>query len=347
VRVAILYNDDRHLKPQLNPIELRGEEEVGQSAADIEQTLQAGHQCRRIALRDSIGDAIGRLEEFSPQVVVHLCEGALGRSEWEPNVTLLLEMLGLPHTGCDPIGAALCHDKGRVKALLRDGGVSTPPGVVIESAGDFAARRSAVETLVERFGRVIVKPVHEDGGIGIDATSVADSADGALGVARELIATLRQPALIEAFIDGAEFNQAIYWNGTAAVLLPAGEVVFDASLTPAERVVGWKAKWDAGSREDRATVSRTPAQIDDRLRQAIGQTCLRAARLLDLTSYCRFDLRQDEAGALHVIDINPNPDIGPDSGFRRALAAAGISFRDFLEQLMMTAAQARQPSSGP
>jgi len=55
----------------------------------------------------------------------------------------------------------------------------------------------------------------------------------------------------------------------------------------------------------------------------------------------RFDLRQAQTGQLFIIDINPNPDLGRDTGFRRALAAAGISFADFLNDLII-AAYARQ-----
>jgi hypothetical protein len=35
--------------------------------------------------------------------------------------------------------------------------------------------------------------------------------------------------------------------------------------------------------------------------------------------------------------VNPNPDIGGDTGFRKALGAAHIEFADFLNQLMIAA----------
>src|SRR6185369_12681664 len=145
--------------------------------------------------------------------------------------------------------------------------------------------------------------------------------------------TYRQPALIEEFIDGREFNQAMYLDK----LLPSGEIVFAEELAPEERVVGWKAKWDSGSAEDRATVNRTPGVMDDTLRRDLADLCRKAADVLSIRGYCRMDIRQRPTGELCIVDINPNPDIGPDSGFRKALAAAGIAFRDFLEELMMSA----------
>ena len=109
-------------------------------------------------------------------------------------------------------------------------------------------------------------------------------------------------------------------------------------------MVGWKAKWASGSREDRATRPQVPAPIDDALRRDIGNLALSAAAVLSLSGYCRFDMRQSRDGRLFVVDINPNPDISADAGFRRALNAAGIPFPDFLNALIMAAlARRRRP----
>jgi hypothetical protein len=43
-----------------------------------------------------------------------------------------------------------------------------------------------------------------------------------------------------------------------------------------------------------------------------------------------------------VVDVNPNPDIGRDTGFRKALDAAGIAFPDFLGATMMAARNRRK-----
>jgi D-alanine-D-alanine ligase len=83
--------------------------------------------------------------------------------------------------------------------------------------------------------------------------------------------------------------------------------------------------------------------IDDTLRRDVSDVCGTAASLLSIGGYCRFDLRQRPTGELCIIDVNPNPDIGQGSGFRRALDAAGIPFRDFLSELMMAALSRRRP----
>ena len=122
----------------------------------------------------------------------------------------------------------------------------------------------------------------------------------------------------------------------------SGEVVFDECLTPRERVVGWKAKWANGSAEDLATTNRTPACIPAETREEIARICLKTAALLGTDMAVRFDLRQQsKTGAIYIVDINPNPDLGSGSGFRKALDAAEMLFSDFLEDLIIAACARR------
>lgn len=158
-----------------------------------------------------------------------------------------------------------------------------------------------------------------------------------------VIRTYGQPALVEEFIDGPELNQALYDAFSGRVILPPGEIVFSEELEPHERIVGWQAKWSDGSREERATTNRTPAVIDDTLRGDLADVCRRAASVLSLRGYCRFDLRQRPDGEVCIVDVNPNPDIGAGTGFRKALTAAGIPFGRFLDELMMAALSRRRP----
>ena len=120
-------------------------------------------------------------------------------------------------------------------------------------------------------------------------------------------------------------------------------MIFAETLTARERVVGWKAKWDSGSAEDLATRNRTPAIMDESVRAEVVRICLAAAQLFGLDMAVRFDLRQARSGELYLIDINPNPDLGKGTGFRRALDAAGIPFADALETLIMSACSRRSP----
>jgi D-alanine-D-alanine ligase len=311
-RIAVAYNDDADLKPHLNEFERFGEAEVTACAVEAAELLGA----EIVRVREDVEGALRKLREFD--VVVDYCEGVLGRPRFEMNFAVALEMLGIAHTSCDPIAVALCTDKILVKRLLRAAGLPTPQGYACPS-----------ETPP---GTYIVKPALEDAGIGIDRGAVVGTREEL--EARYEYATLRygQPALIEEFIEGRELNQSIYCGKA----LPPGEVVFADELSPTERVVGWKAKWANGSAEDLATKNQTPARIDETTREEIARMCLAAAELLGTDMAVRFDLRQSsQTGVIHIVDINPNPDLGFGSGFRKALDAAGMLFSDLLDDLII------------
>ena len=329
MNIVVAYNDDAALKTHLNEIERIGEEEVVGTAQEI-ASMTGG---RLMPVR-RVRDAIDRLRHDRPDVVVNLCEGVAGNPRWEMHFGLALEMLGIPFTGCDPIAVGICGDKWMTKQLLQASGISTPRGLLVTE--DRGPRTEDIEG-----GMWIVKPSREDAGIGIDAASVCSTRNDVTSRCAETIQTYRQPALVEEFIDGRELNQALFEGPHGVVVLPPGEIVFSEQLAAAERVVGWRAKWESGSAEDRATVNRTPGVIDDTIRRDVADMCVRAANVLSLHGYSRIDIRQRPTGELCIIDINPNPDIGPNTGFRKALSAAGIEFATFLQQLMMAARASR------
>jgi D-alanine-D-alanine ligase len=49
------------------------------------------------------------------------------------------------------------------------------------------------------------------------------------------------------------------------------------------------------------------------------------------------DMRMDENGKLNVIEVNPNPDISPDTGAARQSAAAGMKYSEFIESILRLA----------
>lgn len=319
MRRVVTWNDDLDLKKHLNETEKIGEEAVVVTAKEIAQITGA----QLMPVRD-VRATLDELRRDPPDVVFNLCEGAGGHPAWEMHFGLALEMLGIAFTGADPTAVGICNDKILTRQLLATAGLPVPRDY---PAGD----------------RWIVKPSREDAGIGIEPASVCSTHDEVARRSEYVLRTYQQRPLVEEFIDGRELNQALFHGRSGAVVLPPGEIVFAGELTASERVVGWKAKWAEGSDEDRATVNRTPAQIDETLRGELAGLCTRAASVLSIGGYCRFDLRQRASGELCIIDVNPNPDIGPGSGFRKALDAAGIAFEDFAGELMIAALSRRRP----
>ena len=342
MRVLVAWNNDSSLKSGLSEIEMIGEDEVAESAAEIATQLSEKHDCKLLPVGKSLEEAIREIQSFEPAIVFNLCEGLLGRTDWESHFTLLLEMLDIPFTGCTSVPLALCLDKGLIKRLLLADGIRTPAGFAFGPHDSDSQHAGSFEKLG---GPAFVKPARSDGGIGVDRDSFVTNWPEALERCRFIHERYGQDAVVEQFIDGRELNLATFCSGDGFTMLPPGEIFFDDSLQPRERVVGFRAKWAAGSVEDKATVSGR-ASLDPDSLAGIESAARAASQLIGLDGYARFDFRVNAMGDLFLVDVNPNPDIGPGSGFRKALEAAGLPFSEFLNQLMMAGLSVNTTTAG-
>src|SRR5438552_14909117 len=72
-----------------------------------------------------------RLLSDPPDFVFNFAEGqGIGRSR-EARVPAVLEMLGIPYTGSDPLTMAVTLDKDCAKRLVQSAGVAVPHGYVV------------------------------------------------------------------------------------------------------------------------------------------------------------------------------------------------------------------------
>jgi D-alanine-D-alanine ligase len=333
MRIAITYNADTHLKPHLNPVERLCEDDVAVTARDVLAALEPAHDCELIAVGDCTLSALQAVRESCPDLVVNLCESVRGHARGEAHFAHALDLLGLPSCGCDAVTLALCQDKGIVKRLLRQAGIPSPPGFSLDPTCPQDQVDRELAGLLAHAGRVIVKPAREDGGLGIDCDSVVSDLPAARARVRALWARFAQPALVEAYVTGPEYNLGLYQGPRGLVDLPPGAVVFNPDVDAARHVVGYRHKWDSASQEYNSFDVHVAAALAPAVHAELVSTCARAVATLGGAGYYRFDARQGADGRIHVLDVNPHPDIGPDSGFRRALAAAGIAFTAFLEDL--------------
>src|SRR5438552_16670689 len=84
-------------------------------------------------------ELLQRLLSDPPDFVFNFAEGhGVGRSR-EARVPAVLEMLGIPYTGSDPLTLAATLDKDCAKRLVRSAGVAVPDGFVCPPDADPAA----------------------------------------------------------------------------------------------------------------------------------------------------------------------------------------------------------------
>ena len=261
--------------------------------AGIEGALhQLGHSTERV----------GRCAELARQLaagrrwdlVFNLCEGAWGRSR-EAQAPALCELFDQPYTFCDPLTAALTLDKGMAKRVIRDGGLRTPAFLLVETLSD-------LDRMALPFP-LFAKPVAEGTGKGIDASSIIRDRAALERVCKGLLATHRQPALVEEFLPGRETTVGIVGTGSDARALGVLEVVL---LEKAEKGVYSfhnKENWH-GKVEYRLT---EPGAFSD----ACAALALAAYRLLGCRDAARVDLRADALGRPHFLEVNPLAGLTP------------------------------------
>jgi D-alanine-D-alanine ligase len=140
---------------------------------------------------------------------------------------------------------------------------------------------------------------------------------------------------VEEFIDGREFNITVMGNAHCSTL-PASEIVY--SLPPEmPAVLTFDAKWEPDSIYYQGTKPVCPAVINHKEQISIHETAMAAYRLLGCSGYARVDMRMDKKGKINIIEVNPNPDISPGSGAARQAAAAGMSYKKFIERIIRLA----------
>ncbi|MEM2401737.1 MAG: ATP-grasp domain-containing protein [Candidatus Bathyarchaeia archaeon] len=324
IKVGILYNYPRR-PSRGESINYLAEVEVLDQVRAVQETLEKlGIRYCEIPLKDDIEEAIKVLRGYRPDVVINLCEGFMGDSSLEMHIPAILEVLRIPYTGSGPLALGLCQNKGLAKAILRAHGVPTPNYQVI----DGWAERVKCEL---RFP-LIVKPLREDASIGITRDSFVRSLGELERQVKYINRVYEQPALVEEYVDGREFNVSILGNEEPTVL-PISEIIFDFDEEP--KIVDYAAKWLKESEEYAKTRPICPAEVSPELKGAIEETALKAYRALQCRDYARVDIRLDKnTKKPYVLEVNPNPDISPEAGFARSLRAAGISFEEFIMRII-------------
>jgi D-alanine-D-alanine ligase len=345
--VAILYNE-----PTLPPGHREFVQEAGvlESVAAFDEALAIGaHEVCRLGVGDSVGAIVKRLGERRPDVIVNFCEAFAGETAAEPHLAALFELLGIPYTGSPPECLALVRDKARTKRLLAGAGLPTAPFVLL-NPGESLPDQPLADWLAN--GPLFIKPAAEDASLGISQESVvADRSALERQVER---VSQYGPVLVEPFIGGREFNVGVIAlahvgeslrdsqaasRRDAATCLPLAEIEFQTGSDNRWPIVTYDGKWSTGSAADRATPVRCPADVENELASRIRETALGAFAITGCRDYARVDLRVDRSSNIFILEVNANPDAGPNAGLARALTAAGIEYRDFVLRLVATAIQ--------
>ena len=303
MRIGLTYN----LKPAQplapdDPIDRYEEYDSEETVDAVAEALgRRGHQVERLGWGPTLLDALTTQARLDG--VFNFAEGVGGRGR-ESQVPAMLELLGVPNTGSDPVALALALDKGVAKLHAAVHGIPTAPFVLVGADEPIGA--------VDLRYPLFAKPVAEGSSMGIRETSVCRTPDELRGLVGQLQADYGQSVLIEEFLPGAEYTVGIVGNGAAAEVLGVMQVL-PRQPTGADFVYSLEVKRDFRNRvvyvmtdELLATGAVTPAGLT-----AIRALALAAHRVFGCRDVSRVDIRCDRDGAPNFLEINPLPGLNP------------------------------------
>jgi D-alanine-D-alanine ligase len=330
LKVALLYNLSERLQKGEEK-DILAEDAIIEEIGAVENAVRTlGHQCFVMAIHDEILTVMHWLQEIRPDVVFNLCESVYGNTCWEMNIPALLDLFRIPYTGSSPLTLGLCQDKGKVKDILQSQGILTPRYKMFDRG---------VGPVKGNIFPIIVKPLHEDGSLGISKESVVFDNEALSRQIQYVIEKYHQPALVEEFIDGRELNAGLLESDGKVGVLPISEIDYSEFPEGVPQICGYEAKWMADSIEYQKSKPICPAPLEWVMKKRVEHIAVKAFKLFGCRDYARVDIRIDRNGKIYVLEVNPNPDISPESGMTRAIKVQGMTYEDFIGALLERALQ--------
>ena len=325
--------------------------DAGPDAKDVLDQVEAvaavlpglGHTVSRVACTLNLEALAKRLETERPDVVLNLVESLGDSDQLAPLAPAVMDSLGIPYTGSRTEALFATAAKLPTKRALAAGGLPTPGWMEDTDHSGPPAKSCRYP------GRFIIKTLHEHASFGIDDGAVVEarSETELKELLRQRAAVLERPCFAEQFIAGREFNISILAGPDGPEVLPCAEIDFGAFPAGKPQIVGYDAKWAADSFEYQQTPRRFVFPPEDRpLLERLADLTRRTWHLFDLGGHVRVDFRVDGEGKPWILEVNTNPCLSPDAGFRAALDRAGIDFATAVDRILHDALRRQRELPG-
>jgi D-alanine-D-alanine ligase len=329
--IIVIYNDDSETKrgSQEDIISLQS---VRKTSEDVERALiESDFKTLRIGLNSkNLIRTIERIEESKPCLIFNLCEAFDGDPSQESNVAAVFELLNVAYTGSSSTAIGLTCNKEKTKHLLQQNNIPVPTGLSISKVHDL---ESVIWNL--KFP-LIIKPISEDGSIGIDRDSVVFNFDKLKEKFEYISDTYHQAVVIEEYIEGREFNVSIIGNNQPRIF-PVAEIDYSKIPPNNPKILCYKSKWIKESDSYRLTPPVCPANITSEIEKGIKEVALKAFEVTGCRDYARVDIRLDNHNTPFVLEVNANPDLSIDSGMIKSATAEGWPYNKLIKCIVNSA----------
>ncbi len=326
LRIAVIFGGDKSapdavVNPMPNSRSWKSYEPVATNIADSLRRLGFRH-VQTMPENMHLGD---RLRQEGIQFAWINSGGVQGYNPMS-HAPALLELLGLPYVGHDPLNASTLDNKHLFKRSLTAFGIPTAPFITWHMArGPFRPKINSrfIRCFRNHWGAFIVKPVCGRASLHVH---VVDDERGLPDAVADVFRATENHVLIEAYLPGAEYCVAAgepYVARNRRIFGRNDPFIFSALqrlLGADERIVTSMDVRPISSNAVRALTASADEAVRIHLHELARSTYLD----FNLEGLMRLDVRADAAGTLCILEANPKPDLTRPSGDVTSLVCAGL-----------------------
>ena len=218
----------------------------------------------------------------------------------------MLEIMGIPYSGCGVLASALSMNKMRSKEVFAANGIPTPAWEIKRQG----AKRST------KFGfPVVVKPLSQGSALGVSIANDNKNYNKALTEAFKFGAEV----MVEKFVGGTEITVGVLGNKA----LPIVEIV------PKGKFYDFKSKYTPGQSDH-----IIPARLNKKTADLASRLAVSVFNALGCRAVGRVDIIIDKHAKPWVLEMNTLPGMTSTSLLPDEAKAAGMSFGGLLLKII-------------
>ncbi|MFT0848824.1 D-alanine--D-alanine ligase [Actinomycetaceae bacterium L2_0104] len=258
----------------------------------------------QVKLLDVDATLLQHLKAMAPDVVWPLVHGSTGE---DGSLQDLLELIGIPYVGTQPVSCRMASDKAIASALVKRAGISVPQSMTIPQA---LFREVGVSPVLELIGSrfdfpLVVKPAQGGSALGVTIVEEASQLPGAMVDCY----AYGEQARIEEFVAGRELAISVVDVNGGPHALPPVEISTDGPYD-------FDARYNPGRAE-----YFVPARLPADALEAVKEVAEKVHTSLGLRHLSRTDVIVQDDGTIQFLDVNVAPGTTETSLFPQAATA--------------------------
>ena len=324
--VALVFESfDSYPRKAGEPDDYAAEYEPASTVRAIETAFRKlGHDVVRIGTPHDLLGGVARKELASVDVGFSIAEayGSRNREAWALD---LFEMAGIPVLGSDALTLSLCLDKAWTNRSLSAAGIPVAAQCLLDRG------QAAEDAELPAPFPLFVKPRWEGTSKGIVETSRVENREDLAREVERVVRDYKQPALVEAFLAGAEYTVTLVGHAPPRALPVLQRALDEETGIGLHAVEGVHDELKDATAPPRA--HSLPGKLAPDLEAELQRLALDVFNHFECKDFARVDFRLDKGDRPVFLEINPLPTFAIDGSFGILAELEGREVEDLLAEV--------------